>query len=722
MNISIDKIVNEWSYRVDNGMPNAKNPLHLIKLKEYLIKEKFSNRFINSLLSNLQEGWWWDSASAKRKAEYIAKHGEAPKRGAAEKKETPAEKKAKGKEPTKIAKAKAKENKKFDDAIAKIKDPEKRKKAKEAKQMVDNFDNAKKPKEKKKALQDMADSGLFTINGMGVETKKFYIDEKQTGLPRKLMTGKSGNARSKGLHKDIAEAGVDMPVEGSRTRSNRLGPGNLLGRVGEVGEVPKEEMSSPVEVEETEDGGVIVGGTKFAPTPTLTDKQKAKRREQYKSAGKTEEEVDSLIRQEESHREWNNKKIEALKKGEVEALDIRDEDGNIQDTATEEGRKGAIKAVAKRINDRMKFLLGDDLDKKGMKHVKSALDDFEKAAEDYANGDITAEDYQAVQEKVKVELERNEATTGAMPNIEETFDAMKNWSQGRHTILPSASNFPVGDIWSFDPADLPEDATPEQINKHINIITSSSGLTSIKEGKGGASQSKNKIAQSKYAAYKRKDGAEVSAEEVAQDLTDLSGSNYDDEWNDEDPQGGIDRAEKQTDELMEKYGLTDDDIGIIKTDRNRWKTNAKKYAKATAKKYGISEEEAEKLLFRRYKNHDRAVSLMGHINNETVESQGFTNISHKYVNDLDEYGKKQPEVDEKGDPRFEEDIDGKQILDKKGKPKPVWKRKEVTDVTNGSSVLACMEPKKDPGFTRPYGRPNNVRSSHIKSCKNKQSS
>ena len=49
-------------------------------------------------------------------------------------------------------------------------------------------------------------------------------------------------------------------------------------------------------------------------------------------------------------------------------------------------------------------------------------------------------------------------------------------------------------------------------------------------------------------------------EEVTQDLTDLSGSNYADEWNDDDPQGGIDRAEGQTDELMEKYGLTDDDI------------------------------------------------------------------------------------------------------------------------------------------------------------------
>jgi hypothetical protein len=328
-----------------------------------------------------------------------------------------------------------------------------------------------------------------------------------------------------------------------------------------------------------------------------------------------------------------------------------------------------------------------------------------------------------------VELERNPDTKPAMPNIEEIFDAMKNWSQGRHTILPSAPNFPVGDIWSFDPTDLPEDATPEQIAQHINIITSSHGLTSIKEGKGGASQSINKVSQSKYATYTRKDGTEVPAEEVTQDLTVLADSNYDDEWNDDDPQGGIDRAEAQTDELMEKYGLTDDDIGITSTDTARWAKNAKKYAKANAKKYGISEEAAEELLLRRYQNHDRAVSLMAHINNETVESQGFTNISHHYVNDVDENDENQPELDAAGNPRVKEDDEGNPILSKssshgqtKGEPIILWKRKEVTDVTNGSSVLACMEPKKDPGFTSPYGVPNNKRSSHIYSCKNKQSS
>ena len=59
-----------------------------------------------------------------------------------------------------------------------------------------------------------------------------------------------------------------------------------------------------------------------------------------------------------------------------------------------------------------------------------------------------------------------------------------------------------------------------------------------------------------------------------------------------------------------------------------------------------------------------------------------------------------------------------------GNPKKVWKTKEINDVTNGSSVLACMNPQKDPGFTTKggYGKPNNKRASRIISCKNKQSS
>ena len=49
------KLVREWSWRVDNGMPDYRNPLHLIELKNLLIERKFPHQFVDLLLNNLTE-------------------------------------------------------------------------------------------------------------------------------------------------------------------------------------------------------------------------------------------------------------------------------------------------------------------------------------------------------------------------------------------------------------------------------------------------------------------------------------------------------------------------------------------------------------------------------------------------------------------------------------------------------------------------------------------
>ena len=38
MEFPIKDIVNEWSYRIDNGMPNINNPLHILELKNHFLK------------------------------------------------------------------------------------------------------------------------------------------------------------------------------------------------------------------------------------------------------------------------------------------------------------------------------------------------------------------------------------------------------------------------------------------------------------------------------------------------------------------------------------------------------------------------------------------------------------------------------------------------------------------------------------------------------------
>ena len=51
----IQNILEEWAYRVDNGMPNVKNPYHLVQLENVLVEKKLPKPVIELLLSKLRE-------------------------------------------------------------------------------------------------------------------------------------------------------------------------------------------------------------------------------------------------------------------------------------------------------------------------------------------------------------------------------------------------------------------------------------------------------------------------------------------------------------------------------------------------------------------------------------------------------------------------------------------------------------------------------------------
>ena len=51
----INKIVTEWAYRVHDGMPNVKNPLHLIHLEKALNELNLPRKVTEKLLQNLRE-------------------------------------------------------------------------------------------------------------------------------------------------------------------------------------------------------------------------------------------------------------------------------------------------------------------------------------------------------------------------------------------------------------------------------------------------------------------------------------------------------------------------------------------------------------------------------------------------------------------------------------------------------------------------------------------
>ena len=75
MNTLLDKILDEWSYRVHDGMPNLKNPLHIVHLRESMEYLNIPTRVIDGFVNNLTEGEeWWSKMSPEEQDAYIKKH------------------------------------------------------------------------------------------------------------------------------------------------------------------------------------------------------------------------------------------------------------------------------------------------------------------------------------------------------------------------------------------------------------------------------------------------------------------------------------------------------------------------------------------------------------------------------------------------------------------------------------------------------------------------
>ena len=67
----IDKILTEWAYRVHDGMPNPKNPLHLVKLQNSLDELNLPRKVTEKLLQNLRELEFSDEGDFQK---YKSKH------------------------------------------------------------------------------------------------------------------------------------------------------------------------------------------------------------------------------------------------------------------------------------------------------------------------------------------------------------------------------------------------------------------------------------------------------------------------------------------------------------------------------------------------------------------------------------------------------------------------------------------------------------------------
>ena len=462
-------------------------------------------------------------------------------------------------------------------------------------------------------------------------------------------------------------------------------------------------------------------------TPPMTEGQRDNLKEQFKKGkpGATEEEIKRYLDINETFRKQNNQKIKDIQEKELTIIPILDENDQEIDVFTKGGQKKAVKAISNNVTGKINKILDSPPKITPSPRMRKSLDDFNTAASDFAEGNISQEEFKNQMNDTLIEMKNDPHLRPGMPDLVETFAMMEDLSQGRASVSPDASNFALADIITFDPAELPVDATPEEINKHINLITTSSGSRSIKFEAGGASQSLNKVDGTEYADFNDK----VSGAEVKSDLQGLANKQYENIYGvqEEPPFKTLEGVLTNGKTLAKKYDIDLDKLGLDPLSEKKKKTYedraSKKMVSNVIKEYkekgiDLSSDDAKDLLIGRWTAMDINGNIMEQVNNKQQMSQSYTNRS--YNTDPSDSGTTNPD---NPDILLGEDNKPIVILDSEGNPKLKGgkkqyrrKQKNVIKETNGVSDLACMNYSDNPGYSA-SGKPANKMPTRVYNCK-----
>ena len=632
--------------------------------------------------------------------------------------------------------------------IDKIEDPKQREEAKSFVKNLTDYEMAEPGSpERKAALEKFFKEGGINRNALGTDTNKFYVgqsDEYEGSGRGNRFNKKTGLSYSKAFTKgqtakmmdDAEELGVLVPMQNGipRTNGKRLAPTNI--HTDSKGNKPKAVPVKTSNIEpkgkpgdkDYDPGGVRIGGEngvdmKF--TPSMNEDQKADLKEKFKKAkpDATEEEIDRYVTINETFRKQNNQKIKDIQEKDLTIIPILDENDQEIDVFTKDGQKKAVKAVSKNMVNKIDDILNSPPAITPSPRLRSSLDEFKNAGSDFAEGKISQKEFMEKQNNLLLEMDNDPHTRPGMPDMVETFAMMEDLSQGRASVSPDAANFALADIITFDPAELPPNATPEEVNKHINIMITSSGSRSIKYESGGASQSGNKIDATEYADFNDK----IKGAEVKSDLQDLTNKQYDNIYNvqEEPPFKTLEGVTNNAKSLAKKYDVDLEGLDPL-SDKKRVvyeKRADKKMIGNVIKEYkakgiDLSEDDAKDLLVRRWNTMDMNGKIMQEVNNKQQMSQAFTNRS--YNTDPADAGTSNPD-----NPEVMKDEDGKpiEILDMEGNPKlkngkKQYRRNQKMKIkeTNGVSDMACMNYADNPGFSK-TGKPTNKMPARVVNCK-----
>jgi hypothetical protein len=189
--------------------------------------------------------------------------------------------------------------------------------------------------------------------------------------------------------------------------------------------------------------------------------------------------------------------------------------------------------------------------------------------------------------------------------------------------MPSASNYPLGDIISISPEKIDfEKDSPEEIQRKVQLIYNGVEARSIKKGAGGASASGVKTDMSEFKEITNKKGDKISPKDVKNDLSDLSNK---DKVYKELMFGDASKAESTINNIAEKYDFDLEDPKF-KARRDKSVQSAINNILSKPKCEGADEKKLKQKLDAYFNQGEMYESLY----NENVKEQLFVNEQYKY--------------------------------------------------------------------------------------------
>ena len=678
----INEVIKEWSWQVPSGMPDATNPEHLEILRSVLSEEfNISKYETDQFIFLLQEKRTYKDNPQNRALNRVGQPWGTkgtPSTGTEDKPEE---------EPTEEPEGFTDEAPEGSPSEATIQKDAKKKIAAVEAQIPGTLDKEQEAAARKliEKLKEWAEAktnaeriaimkelgtpppdglGLIKRNDRGTDTKKFYVDPS-TGLDYKAFGEKSS------LHKAMMayDEAEDPPILDTLKQANMGGkktsPMKALlqdkRKTIPDPDNPGEEMDNPrfgkvrtrkAKVERiTDDKGnttaVKIDGKTYKKVPDPngdSDESKAlkkKLQENLHPAPRFSEVYENdpsgykrALAAIKRHNALIDKVDQVLVEG--GSLEVIDPLPGTKPDSPENCKK--IKnAASQQLRDKIEELFPKPL----TKAHKKILAKFDKLQ------GLDGEEYEKAMLELMGDLNKHPDSSSGWADMVETFSYLRALNNNKAAYLPSAGNFPLGDLVAISDEEIdPENDTPEEIASKIQAIQLGIENRSIKKESGGASSSSKKVDLTEFSGTTDPDGNEITGEEVKEDCEAMTTTGYDAIFNNDPADPALKNEEQAIQDRAKKYGV---DINSDKYKEKRTKavntainTINKERAKQKPPNNKPLTPKEEKLMRRKLDAlHDQG-TVFEKVYNENGTGEGATQL---YTNESWSYNEKTGEVE-----------------------------------------------------------------------------